>query len=441
MEKLKLPAALCLMLGSYPAWYWLCAWQMRPAGEAFAFLGISLLLTLLAAVHRHFDAPLGRRSLLAAAVLGRIAAVAVGIGGFFVVRMWYPQSGAAGAGVIFWAVYLVSWELLRPIRPAESLLSVFSFIVVCTAWFLGMLMCFLQGGRRFDGICWIMLAATAAIFAVLRNLLMLRGASGGRTGLPRGFYRYNMLLTGGFLVPGAAVLLLGGQIIAGIRTVLQWIGGWLRQIVRMLSALLVDPEWFTMPDDELPAQRTDALAQGMAVIALLINLAVIAAAVFFLIRCRRELWELFRGWLRDLLYAFRRLTRLREPEIPPEVHAEYTDAVELLDAGRSTVRFRKPPTWRRRYRKYKRMPAGAMRFREGYALWLNRVQALGAELTAQDTPRMQLDKSGGIPDKTATAAVNAAYYRIRYGSGTPTAEEAAQLDAVLRELAAAKVPK
>ena len=110
MEKLKLPAALCLMLGSYPAWYWLCAWQMRPAGEAFAFLGISLLLTLLAALHRHFDAPLGRKSLLAAAVLGRIAAVAVGIGGFFVVRMWYPQSGAAGAGVIFWAVYLVSWD-------------------------------------------------------------------------------------------------------------------------------------------------------------------------------------------------------------------------------------------------------------------------------------------------------------------------------------------
>lgn len=423
------------MLGSYPAWYWLCAWQLRPAGQAFAFLGVTLLLTLIAALHRKLDAPLGHRSMLAAAVLARVAAAGIGVGAFFLVQLFWARTGAAGAGVIFGLTYLIAWQLLRPVNTAESLLSVFSFIVLCTSWFLGMLFCFLQGGRRFDGVCWVMLAVTAAVYTVLRNFLMLRTAGGGRTELPRGFYGYNSLLIAGFLVPGALLLAFGRQIVGGVRFVLRMIGGYLSRLIRMLSVLILGTDWLNDDFEQLPAGQNDLLTRGLALVGLLVNAAVIGFALYFLIRYHRDLWDMFRGWLRDLLHTFRMLIRLREPELPPEEHEEYTDAVELLDAQRTKLkRRRNPPSWGRRYRQYKKLPAGAARFREGYALWLIAVQSLGAELSRTDTPKMQLEKSGGIPDKNATAALNEAYYRIRYGDQEPTQEECAAMDAVLQEI-------
>ena len=434
MKRLDLPAVLCLLLGSYPAWYWFIAWQQRPVWEAFALLGVSLALGCLAALHRRFDAPLGRRSLVLAGLAARGAALALALIGFFVMTLWLPRPGAAGGAFILYFVYLVAWQIQRPGYTAELLLSVYGFMMVCTMYFLGALSCLLQGMRWFDASCWLMFAGTAAIFAILRNMRMIAEAAHGRRGLPAGIWRHNGALVAVFLLPGVPLVLFGRQLVDGARIVLTTIWHHLVRLVEWVIVLTSGPDLFET--EELPPAARISSDPGMAMISLLIHLLVIGGVLFFLIRFREELWDLLKTIFSGIYDGIRHLLSLREPVYREMPEAGYTDAVELLEAGAA----RRAPVqrhirWRKRIRRLRRISDPAARFRAGYALWMEAVQGQGAGLTPQDTPRVILERSGGIPDPDVMAQVTEEYYRVRYGGAVPDPATAAALERVLHDAA------
>ena len=434
MKRLELPAVLCLLLGSYPVWYWFIAWQQRPVWEAFALLGVSLVLGCLAALHRRLDVPIGRRSLLLAGLLARGVALVLAMIGFFVMTLWLPRAGALGGAFILYFVYLVAWQIQRPGNTAELLLSVFGFMMICTMYFLGALSCLLQGMRQFDASCWLMLAGTAAIFAVLRNLRMICEAAQGRRGLPAGLWGHNGLLVAAFLLPGVPFVLFGRQLVSGARLVLKTIWHYLVRLVEWVIVLTGGSDLFET--EELPPAARISSDPGMAMLTMLIQLLVIGGVLFFLIRFREELWEFVKTILSGIYDGIRHLLSLREPVYREMPEAGYTDSVELLEAGTA----RRAPVqrrihWQQRIRRLRRIPDPAERFRAGYALWMEAVQGQGAGLTPQDTPRVILERSGGIPDPDAMARITEEYYRVRYGGAVPDPETAAALERVLHDAA------
>lgn len=428
-ERLKLPAALVLSLGSFPVWYWICQWQYRGTAEAFYLQGAAVMLCVLAWLHKKLDRPLCEISLLAAGLLARAIAAGIGIVGYFISAQILMRTGAIVTGAALGLCYLLFWQLQK--LPAGSLLSVYAFILIGTSYFVFQLLCFLQSRSQLGAVCLWMLGGTAMLFVVLRNLYMLFKTGDGRD-TPQGYYRHNLVLVGAFLLPGAVLMLLGKPVLAGFRKFLKWLWHGILKLVRWMAVLIIGDDLFLEPQDGgafMQDSRTGMwLGAGM-------TLMMTGAAAFLLIRFRAELWDFIRQMLMDALYALQRLARMKAPPVTEEIHAEYTDRSELLEESR-TVRLvrQENRSWRRRLREYRRTKAPEIRFRRGYALWMTALQRWHTELTAQDTPDGILEKSSGIPAPELTGQITAVYYRVRYGGHIPDAGELAMMDALVKQL-------
>ena len=429
-ERLKLPASLILSFGSFPVWYWLCIWQSQDTRFAFALQGITTLLCAIAWLHKRLDRPVCEKSLLAAGLLARGIALGIGIGAYFLADLLLMQNGAIVTGAVLGLCYVLFWRMQH--LPAGALLSVYAFILLGTAYFIGELLCFLQSRSSLGAVCLWMLGGTAMLFVIVRNLHMLLETETGRD-TPRGYYRHNLALMLAFILPGAALMALGKPILAGLRAFLQWLRDGIAMLIRWMAVLVIGDDLIVETPEG--AERVTQASRTEMWIGAIVTLLTVGAAAFLLIRFRSEIWDFLKQLVSDLLYTLQRLARLKAPPVVEEVHAEYTDRSELLEESRAGRLAReKRRRWRKRLREYRRTKAPAERFRMGYALWLTALQGWRTELTPQDTPAAIFEKSSGIPDPSLTGRITDIYYRVRYGAHTPDAEELALMDALVGSL-------
>lgn len=423
----QLAAGLCVLLAVYPVWAWYGAWVHWPDWTAFAMTGGSLAVGVLAWIHRRVGFPLERRSLLLAGTLARLAALLLGAAGWAVSRSLLTGAGAIVLGAIVFAVYLVAWEMYR--LPTESLLSVYAFILMCSAYFVGILLCILMGSTSFKAAGFLMLCATAGVFVLLRSLFrLLRTAEGRDT--PRGFYGYNAVLLGGFLVLGSLLTAVGSRTFNGIFRAAAAVGRFLQRIAQFVTGLMFSDQLLRLDDDD----SSGGASSGMAPlwIGYTIEAVTILLVLFLLWRFRREFADFLAQIFAGAVRAVRRLLALKAPEPVPEIHPEYTDSVELLDAQPAVRRQHQRDPLREARRRWRKATDPREKYRAGYALWLMEVRRRGAEFPPSAVPDRILEAASGIPDPTLTGRMTKVYYRVRYGEYVPDSAELAELGRILK---------
>lgn len=416
---------LCLMLGTFPLWYWFCTWAMPDMDAAFALTGGSLLLSAIVWLHRRCGFPLERRSLLLAGLLARIAAVGMGVGVFFLMQLFFTKAAAIGAGILVWLFYLMAWELLR--LPTEKLLSVHAFILLCVTYFIGLVLCRLQNRMPFGDVNYLMLGLHVALFGFLRNRMMLLKAIAGRQ-LPKGFHRHNLGLMACFLLPGAVLFLCRKQVTAFIGTLLKITWTFLLKVWRLMAAQFYRKETLTPTE----TGGTAIPRQGNAWLGTVISLLIVGAALSLIIRFRSELWDFLRMIVSGMYRLVRKIILARAPEPYPDTHSEYTDSVELLETLPARSVRRKDSTWRQFYRTYKHTADPAEKFRAGYAFWMKALKHWHADVPPNAVPRRILELASGIPEPALTSDITEIYYRVRYGGHIPTEAELAEMEQLVR---------
>ena len=427
-ERLRLPAMLTLCLGSFPIWHWLCGGQGLPGRVKFGCLTAALLLCAGAYLHHRLDAPLRARSLLLAGLAARGVAVLAGVGGGLLLHLWMSLAGAVTAGILFYVLYVIFWQISR--LPVQSLLSVYSFVLIGTVGFIGQILCFLQNRTSLGAVCLWMLAATAMLFVLLRNLHMLLETGAGRD-MPQGYFTHNLLLIGGFLLPGVVLMATGGMLLERFRRFLAWFWEKLVWLIRSVAVLMLGEDLIGEPMEKMEQHPAELTASPW--IGAVITLVVTGVVLFMLVRFRAELWDFLCQCVEDLLGTLRRLARRREPAVTVQVCEEYTDRSELLETTHSH-RPTKAASYRAALRQYRRERDPAQRYRKGYALWMRRLQMWEAQLSAQDTPQTILERSSGIPEPALTGRITEVYYKVRYGGYAPTLEELSEMDRLVRLL-------
>lgn len=423
----QLAAGLCVLLAVYPIWFWYSAWVHWPAWTAFALTGGSLLVGTLAWIHRRWGFPLERRSLLLAGILSKAAGLLLGTGIWFGFRSILPTgAGSIVLGAIAGILYLIAWEMLR--AQTETLLSVYAFILMCSAYFVGILLCIMMGSASFSAAGFMMLCATAGAFVLLRSLWQLRRTAEGRD-TPRGFYGYNAALLGGFIVIGAVLTAVGGSLADGIFRLAAAIARYFQRLAMFVTALLFSDE-LIRPDNE---QQSGTAPAGLPVwIGYVIEGVMLALVLFLLWRFRREFMDFLGQLAAGFVRTLRHLIGLKAAAPVPEEHPEYTDSVELLEETKAHRRIRRRDPLREARRRWRKTVDPREKYRAGYAVWLLEVQKRGAEFPQSAVPNRILEAASGIPDPALTGRMTEVYYRVRYGEHVPDAAELQELGKILR---------
>lgn len=426
-NSMQLLAGLCLMSGAFPLWYWYCTWAVPQRGYAFVFTGGSLMLTALCFLHRRYGFVLESKSLLLAGVLARLLAVLLGVGSYFLVVQYLAQTAAIVAGVMVFLVYLTDWAIFR--LPTDKLLSVHAFILICVAFFMGLLLSMLQK-VEFGDICYVVFGVNMCLFGILRNRLMVTETLAGRN-MPQGFWRHDLGMMALFLLPGAALFAVHKPVAEAAGYVLHLIWTFLKNFFRMLSALVYRKDTLSPDDAMMPEMK---YRQDLTWLEMLITMAAVGLLIFLIIRFRSELWDLLRQVASELLRSFRKLIHAKALPQEQESHPDYTDSVELLDTAAVHVHHQKRMTWRKYYKAYRQAKDPVQKFRCGYAFWMHALRHWHTDVPPNAVPAKLVELSSGIPDPELTAQVTELYYRVRYGGIPPTEQELAMMQQLVREV-------
>lgn len=425
---MQLAVSLCLIMGTFPVWYWYCSWALPDTEMVFTFTGGSLLLTALAWLHRKFGFFIERKSLLLAGIIARVIAILLGVGTFFLAHLYLTMAASVGAGILVWLFYLIAWDMLR--FPVDRLLSVHAFLQVCVLYFLGILLCFLQQRTPFGDVNFLVLGLEIVLFGILRNRHMLTEATAGRT-LPKGFHRHNLGLMVCFMLPGVVIFQFRRQIAALTGSILKAIGAFLLKLFQLMSVRFFQEEQFH-PTESVPQALPERY--GNPLIGWGFCLLVAGVTIYTLIRFRSELWD-FLCMLASGMYQFlRRIVLARAPALTPESHPEYTDSVELLDTLLTRSERQKQVSWHQYYRRYRHIKDPAEKFRAGYAFWMKALKHWHADIPENAVPSTLLELSSGIPDPALTTHITEIYYKVRYGEQPPTEQELAEMERLVKTI-------
>ncbi|MBP0972452.1 MAG: hypothetical protein J5851_00940 [Oscillospiraceae bacterium] len=423
---LQLAAGLCVLLGAFPLWYWFGTWVGWPWWAAFALTGGSLGLGCVAWLHRRYGFPLERRSLLLAGILARGGAALIGVGVWFAAHSFLTMAGAIVCGVIAAAVYLIAWEVFK--FPPEQLLSAYAFILMAAAWFVGILLCKLQGSTPLTIPAFCMFSGTTAAFTAMHSFLRLHKTTEGRD-VPGCFYGYNTLLISGFLTVSSALIFGGQALLELLFKVGAALIDYLKKLARYVTALMLQGEVYKLEENQ--EQESGTVQGGSMWIGYVIEGIVLLAVVILLWRFRREFLDFLRQIVSGAMHALRHLISLKVPEPVPEEHPEYTDNVELIDARPVSLRRARDPLKEAR-RRYRHAKEPREKYRAGYAVWLLEIKKRGAEFPGSAVPARILEAAGGIPDPALTKHMTELYYRIRYGEYSPSPAELQELQRILK---------
>ena len=262
----------------------------------------------------------------------------------------------------------------------------------------------------------------AAVLTNQTNIdVQTRQRAGGRAVLPAGVRRSNALM---IAVVGAVILALflfakpfGNAMLECIKAV-----------VRFLLSLLNRGREDVDDDNELAENTSDVIdyTTNENPYADLLMFLLAAGIVFLVVKFRRQIW----GFIREIFAPL-----FKEPvrEEPAPFFDEVSSSGDAKYASRSSAR-----TERELLKKYRRETDPAMKYREGYELFLMRLGRSAFPQLPTDTTTLHTDKGGKafggrVPEEEISGMVRT-YDRVRYGGEIPDNNELEQLDRLLDDI-------
>ena len=268
------------------------------------------------------------------------------------------------------------------------------------------------------------LIIVAAVLTNQTNIdVQTRQRAGGRAVLPAGVRRTNALMI-------AAV----GAVIVGLFMFAKPFGNALfegiRALVRFLMSLLNRGRQDVEDDNELAENTGDPIdyTTNENPYADLLMYLLAAGIVFLIVKFRRQIW----GFIREIFAPL-----FKEPV--REEAAPFFDEVSASgDAKYSSVSGAR--TERELLKRYRRETDPAMKYREGYELFLMRLGRTAFPQLPTDTTTLHTDKgakafAGRVPEGDIPEMIRT-YDRVRYGGEIPDSNELERLDRLLQNIKA-----
>lgn len=262
----------------------------------------------------------------------------------------------------------------------------------------------------------------AAVLTNQTNIdVQTRQRAGGRAVLPPGVRRTNALMIAAVGAVTVGLFLFakpfGSALFEGIKA-----------LVRLLMSLLNRGRQGAVDDSQLAENTAEAIdyTTNENPYADLLMYLLAAAIVYLIVRFRRQIW----GFIREIFAPL-----FKQPE--REETAPFFDEVSASgDAKYDSTRVRR--TERELLKKYRRETDPAMKYREGYELFLMRLGRTAFPQLPTDTTTLHTDKGGkafaGRVQSGDIAAMIRTYDRVRYGGETPDNTELERLDRLLDDI-------
>lgn len=262
----------------------------------------------------------------------------------------------------------------------------------------------------------------AAVLTNQTNIdVQTRQRAGGRAVLPAGVRRTNALM---IAVVGAVIIGLflfakpfGNALFEGIRALL-----------KLLLSLLNHGRQDVEDDNELAENTAEAMdyTTNENPYADLLMYLFAALIIFLVVKFRRQIWSFIREIFAPLF---------REPlrEEPAPFFDEVSSSGDARYVSGRNVR-----TERELLKKYRRETDPAMKYREGYELFLMRLGRSAFPQLPTDTTTLHSDKGGKafggrVPADELNAMIQT-YDRVRYGGEVPENVELERLDRLLEDI-------
>lgn len=262
----------------------------------------------------------------------------------------------------------------------------------------------------------------AAVLTNQTNIdVQTRQRAGGRAVLPAGVRRTNALM---IAVVGAVILGLflfakpfGNALFEGIRALL-----------KLLMSLLNRNTEDVTDDNELGENTGDAMdyTSNENPLADLLMYLFVALVIFLVVKFRRQIWNFIREIFAPLF---------KEPlrDEPAPFFDEVSSSGDAKLSSGKSVR-----TERELLKKYRRETDPAMKYREGYELFLMRLGRTAFPQLPTDTTTHHSDKGGKafggrVPEVELNGMIQT-YDRVRYGGEIPDNSELERLDRLLENI-------
>ena len=420
--RLKVLALLCRSLAWFPLWLLLlhlCPRQPVTAAACLLTAAGAVTALLIQTVRLRFAEKPLLRTLCGAASLLIPAAICTYLLCFWTGSLAVPVILAGAAGI---AAALIGRE-----TAPDQLFSPTVFAAFLTgSLIVPLLMHLAEMPVPLIALMTVM-CLQSGLFLLLRNqfmlLRMVNRRSNTETDVPAHIRRGNLLMVAGVILLILCGLLLRRPIAAGIRAAGVMLAAAVRALLRGLVNLVAwlggnAPE---MPEelDQLPDDSAPMPAGSSSKLWLLLWIPLAAVTYY--------IWKVF---LSDWVWAIRealeqlmmRLTRGRAAASGTAASGQgYTDtetAAERVQSRRSAER-----SWRRRLRKWRKMPDSAQKFYDGYALLLASPAWERGTLRDSDTAREICGKwAMQAQEPAALDAVTADLHADRYAeTGLPAA--------------------
>lgn len=269
-------------------------------------------------------------------------------------------------------------------------------------------------------VCFATVALLSAVLANQTNIdYRTSQRDGGKAVLPEGLRRYNALLVLGvvgitmglfvFAKPIAALLRRAVvAVVSGVMYLVDIVAGW-------IAKMSTDTEF--AGDIEPPlVEPTNGAGIWNVIFALLMIAAVVLMIVF-----RKAIWNAIKSLLEPLFRS-----RAKTFDRP------FADEVMSSHAKQASLRARKKAE-RELQRRYTRETSPERKYRLGYALFLARLNRTAYPPAPPDTTDAHREK-GEKAFGEELREFSETYSRVRYGDLTPTAEELAAEEALLKRL-------
>ncbi len=277
-----------------------------------------------------------------------------------------------------------------------------------------------SGGMAQLCVSFGLLIILSAVLTNQTNIdIQTRQRSGGRAVLPKGTRGYNAwliavvgaVIVGLFMLTGPASRIIS----EGIKALIRW----------LLSLLRYHEE--PDPDEGEMAENTAEpidYPMNENPIAELLTFLLGAAAVFLIVKFRRQIW----GFFKEIFAPLFKVPQRYEP-------TPFVDELSESGFDRISARERRR-TERELYRRYRRETDPVLKYRQGYELFLVSLGKTPFPQLATDTTAVHCDKGGKafssrIPKAQIDGMVEV-YNRVRYGGAIPAQQELEALDEVVR---------
>lgn len=272
--------------------------------------------------------------------------------------------------------------------------------------------------------------------------LMERG-SHGLEYLPRRIRSFNLGLVVGLYVLLAALYLfrdpigtvlsrLGDLLLAAARAVYQF----LAMLFSGFADTPADPAADPLPQNDMQFIPQNDYSDIINLILWIFFIALLVVVVWYY---RRQILDALRelfGALADHLY---RLFHPSGRQVQTERESvDYIDEITELPRGRKNLRTRDGRSlrrWKLAYRRYRKMPDGPEKYREGYRLILLWLSLKKKPQEKSRTPREIFTATSQEIPSPAYRQTTDGYEEIRYGEEPVSAQEMAALSETLRNLA------